>query len=82
MNYQMFIHSFLAGIAILIIAILINGLTTLINLTTWYAFIQSIINQGFKETLFSTNIQSFVFLFLIYPFLLGLTAYISLKLLF
>ncbi|MFH1682807.1 MAG: hypothetical protein ABIA37_03340 [Candidatus Woesearchaeota archaeon] len=61
---------FIVGVAILIGAIIINLLVSVLGLATWYTFLIE-----FKEKGFSQGIFSLIFLFLIYPFLLGLIGY-------
>ncbi len=69
---MLIVKIFVIGLAILIGAILLNGFAQLVKLPTWYTFLQS------KITL---NIISIVWLFVAYPFLLGLFAYLASKLL-
>lgn len=66
---------FLLGLAILFSAIVLNFVATKLSITGWYEFLQ---HFGKKEI----SILSYAWLFLIYPFALGLTAYLSYRLLF
>lgn len=64
------VHVFIIGIAILVGALLLNALASWLNLSTWYDFIKS------RE---NTTTLSYIWLFVIYPFLLGLIAYLTIK---
>ncbi|HEX5797274.1 MAG TPA: hypothetical protein VFX86_02695 [Candidatus Saccharimonadales bacterium] len=63
---------FLVGISILAVALALNFLAGKAGVNTWYDFVKE---PG------STNLISYLWLFIIYPFALGLTAYLILKLL-
>lgn len=58
------------GLAILVGALLLNFIASRLSLTTWYDFV--------KEPR-KADVLSLIWLFLIYPFLLGGVAYIALK---
>jgi hypothetical protein len=62
----MIIKIFIIGIAILVTAIVLNIIAKLLNVSTWYDFIQN-------KTL--NNPLEIIWLFIIYPFVLGLVAY-------
>lgn len=64
------IFVFILGAGILIAAIILNFIASKLNLSTWYDFIK---NPG------KTTILSYVWLFIIYPFGLGLAAYLISK---
>lgn len=64
---MVFIKIFLAGIVVLLGAILLNWLASILNLPSWYDFLQS------KTKL---NIYSIVWLFLLYPLSLGALVYL------
>lgn len=64
------------GLAILIAAIILNYLANTLNIMTWYSFIEELKQgRGIK------NFISGIFLFIIYPLILGLVAYFAMKLL-
>ena len=67
---------FIAGFLILIGAILINFLAKTIGLITWYDLLINFTNSGLKE-ISKVSFLSFIFLFVIYPYLLGLIGYLS-----
>lgn len=62
----MILKIFIIGIAILVTAIVLNIIAKLLNVSTWYDFIQN-------KTL--NNPLEIIWLFIIYPFVLGLVAY-------
>ena len=62
----MIIKIFIIGIAILVTAIVLNIIAKLLNVSTWYDFIQN-------KTI--NNPIEIIWLFIIYPFVLGLVAY-------
>ena len=68
------IEIFAIGFGILIGAIVINILANMLGITTWYTFAKNISKQGIKA-ITETGILSLIFLFIIYPFLLGLIGY-------
>lgn len=57
---------FIIGFAILISALIINGLASKIGLVTWYDFLK----QGAKVEWYE-----YLWLFIFYPFLLGLSVF-------
>jgi hypothetical protein len=66
------IEVFITGVAILVAAILLNLCAKLAGLPTWYDYIGN--NRD-------NRLITLIWLFIAYPFLLGLTAYIAKKLL-
>lgn len=75
---NLILRIFLSGFIILIAAIIINFLAGFIGLTTWYAFLSNI-NSGLVAALGKIKILTALFLFIIYPALLGIIAYYSFK---
>ena len=67
---NIFLHIIIVGFAILVGAIIINFLAGLLGLATWYTFLLE-----FKQKGFSQGIFSLLFLFVIYPLLLGVIGY-------
>ncbi len=72
---NIYFNIFLSGVLILFIAIIANVLAAAIGLFTWYDFLKNIQANGFLETIKNTGILDFVFLFLIYPSVLGVAGY-------
>jgi hypothetical protein len=69
---------FITGILILSGAIIMNLMANLIGLVTWYDFLLNL--NSIKINNISINdFFSLIYLFLVYPFTLGLIAYLSLK---
>lgn len=64
------IFIFIIGASILIAALILNVLAGKLNLSTWYDFVK---DPG------KTTLLSYIWLFILYPFGLGLTAYIVSK---
>jgi hypothetical protein len=73
-NFQIFI----TGWGVLSIAIILNLMASYFSLETWYSFLGLFRESDFLKII-KDNWLSLLFLFLIYPFLLGLTAYYILK---
>jgi hypothetical protein len=69
----MIIKIFIIGLSILVTAILLNIIAKLFNVSTWYDFLQN-------KTI--NNPLELVWLFIMYPFILGLVAYLINKYLF
>jgi hypothetical protein len=74
-----YIKIFITGWLILIVAILINIVEIKFGIYTWYSFIQEGQKIGFLKAFIQTSLLSKIFLFLVYPFLLGLVGYFFLK---
>ncbi len=68
---QLLIQSFVTGFGILAVALLLNVVAGLLHISTWYDLVKQPAH---------TSVASYVWLFIVYPFLLGLTAYIILQL--
>ncbi|MFW6025900.1 MAG: DUF7672 family protein [Candidatus Woesearchaeota archaeon] len=66
----------LTGIGVLVFAIIANFIAMNLNITTWYDFIEEIRELGFFEAIKAQSIGSLIFLFLIYPLVLGLPGYL------
>ena len=62
------IHIFLLGVGILVCAIVLNVLAQHFSVLTWFSFVE---NPGAAET------RDYVWLFGVYPFALGLSAYLT-----
>ena len=68
---------FVTGASVLLTAIIVNIIATWMSLTTWYGFVEVVGEQGFLNGLEKADLASIVFLFLIYPFVLGIAGYYS-----
>ncbi len=66
----------LSGFFILTFALIVNIIATQIGINTWYGFIEQISRLGFLSTIKSQGIKNLIFLFLIYPFILGSSGYL------
>lgn len=75
----MFIKIILAGFVILIVAVLANVVALKAGVSTWYPFLNDVSKMGFVRAFIETSLISKIFLFLIYPLLLGLSAFIVLE---
>jgi len=71
---------YLAGLVVLITAIGLNLLANALGLSTWYDFLTLASQQGFFHTLKNLKPVDFLFLILLYPGLLGLSAYLTFRL--
>jgi len=74
------LHIYLAGIVVLVIAILINLLAQKLGIITWYGFLENITRHGFSQTIIS-KWPHLIFLLIIYPLILGAAAYYFIKIL-
>jgi len=72
-----FFQIFVTGIIVLLIAIVINVLATFLGVETWYGFIENIQENG-SMVFVKQGWKDIFFLFFLYPFLLGFSAYYSL----
>ncbi len=64
-----------AGYTILIGAIILNILATTLGIVTWYGFLESAAAHGFFGAIRQSGIISVVYLFALYPLLLGWMAW-------
>lgn len=62
------IKIFIAGLIILVGAVLANFLAGLLGVTSWYDFLKKPKSAGFLD---------YLWLFIVYPLLLGLLAYLA-----
>jgi hypothetical protein len=67
---------YLAGMAVLVAAIGLNLLANLLGLSTWYDFLGAVSQEGLMAALRRLSVLDYLFLIVVYPFLLGLAAYI------
>jgi len=66
---------YLAGLVVLIGAIVLNVLAGWIGLATWYEFLRSVTQNGILEAINALHIWDWLFLMAIYPTCLGAFAY-------
>jgi len=67
------------GWVVLVAAILANGLAALLGLKSWYDFI-SLLNEDGRRAFSLLSFMDYVWLFILYPLILGLTAYSVIRL--
>ena len=72
---QPFVTIAAAGYTILIGAIILNILATTFGIVTWYGFLESATAHGFFGAIRQSGIISVVYLFVLYPLLLGWMAW-------
>ena len=70
---------FLAGWAILLIAILLNYICNQLKVSTWYDFLLHWGEHGIQDAWASLNWISLLYLLLIYPVVLGVSGYLMFK---
>jgi hypothetical protein len=75
MGFALIWQAFVIGVAILVVAILVNVLATVGGVSTWYGFLADIRDHGLLAAIRNEGVLSLLFLFLLYPLLLGLTGY-------
>ena len=66
---------FVTGASVLLAAIIVNIIATWIGVITWYGFVEIVGEQGFLNAFEKAGLFSIVFLFLIYPLILGAIGY-------
>ena len=64
------LHHYCIGLFILIIAIILNLLAQKLKLLTWYEFGPEFFKNPLKK-IKNTNLKSLLWLFILYPFILG-----------
>jgi hypothetical protein len=72
----LFLKIHLAGMAVLMAAIGLNLLANILGLSTWYDFLGAASQQGLMAALRRLSVLDTLFLIVLYPFLLGLAAYL------
>jgi hypothetical protein len=70
---------YIIGLTILIIAILANAIAVKLEIKTWYDFINLLTNDG-SNTFAQLSIIDYLWLFIGYPFILGLGYWLGDKL--
>lgn len=65
---------YLIGLVILVSAIILNVIATSLNISTWFSFADKLKDKGIKA-IGQEKVLSLLFLFIIYPLLLGIAAY-------
>ena len=73
--------AYLAGIDILFTAVILNVIAGKMGLSTWYDFILNIGRENFKDAVMKLGFCSIVFMAIVYPLLLGVTAVLSYRIL-
>jgi hypothetical protein len=74
---MVFLKILLAGMTILIVAIVMNVVAKGLGLATWYDFLNQIADIGLSPALRNFNFLDYLFLILIYPFTLGVAAFLT-----
>lgn len=75
----MWIKIFIVGWIILVVAIFINYIAGKFGIATWYGFVETIEKYGIMEGMKRVGLVSALFLFVVYPFFLGVAAFFSLR---
>lgn len=71
----MILKIFLTGVSVLFFAVVANLAAASLNITTWYGLVEEIDDSGFLQALKAQSVASLLFLFVIYPFILGAAGY-------
>lgn len=69
-----YIHIFIVGVVILVGAIIINLIASALGLSTWFKFVADVQADGFAAFA-KQGILSLLYLFVIYPAVLGALGY-------
>lgn len=80
-NNNMVVKIFIIGWVILIVALIVNGVALKIGIDTWYSFAGEISRTGFKKAFLNTSFFAKVFLFVLYPLILGVSAWAASRIL-
>jgi hypothetical protein len=79
MEYKIIWKILAIGFGILSGAIIMNILADTLEISTWYSFIVRLNNNGLITEITGESLFSLFFLFILYPFLLGLIGYLITK---
>lgn len=77
MDWSLFWKGYVVGIAILLVAIILNSLASKLGILTWYGLIMDISKRGIIGAIKNTRFLSLFFMFVIYPFTLGIVAFFT-----
>ena len=69
---------YIVGLIILVAAIVFNVVSSKLNIIGWYDFLTKLVAQG-NATFSQLKLIDYLWLFLLYPFLLGLTCKLAIK---
>ncbi len=75
----MVIKIFFGGAFVLVTAIIVNIIVPKLGILTWYDFGPDLIKNGWSH-FFEVGLLNILWLFFLYPFVLGLSYHLSLKL--
>jgi hypothetical protein len=64
---------FLAGWSVLLVAIVVNTVAAWLGIATWYSYLRSVSHDGFVRASREAG-WSWLFLYVVYPVVLGLAA--------
>lgn len=67
---------FVAGVVFLFLTILVNVIANALKLTSWYTFLAIINSIGMGKAMSQLSVQSVLWLFVGYPFVLGMLVYL------
>ncbi|OGD84746.1 hypothetical protein A2165_03210 [Candidatus Curtissbacteria bacterium RBG_13_40_7] len=74
---MLWVKILIAGWVILVVAIAANYIAALLGISTWYPFLDDLRKKGLRKTLENSGIPSLIFLFILYPLILGFAAYLA-----
>jgi len=77
---MLFLKIFAVGWGILTGAIFLNLAANKLGIIGWYEFLNNVGKVGFTKAFESAGPASIIFLFILYPFLLGLISYLIFRL--
>lgn len=69
------IRYYFNGLFILLFAILVNYIAGLLQLKTWYTFLEELASSNYLWK--STKIMDVIWLFILYPLLLGVSSFLG-----
>lgn len=75
MNIELIGKIIILGYAILASAIILNVIANTLNIATWYELITNMTQKGIINAIKQQKIISTIFQFIIYPAILGFSAY-------
>ena len=81
MNIELIGKIIILGYAILASAIILNVIANTLNIATWYELITNMTQKGIINAIKQQKIISTIFQFIIYPAILGFSAYVIMILL-
>lgn len=72
MLLRVYLVGVLSLVGVILLDVLSEMLSGMLNFTTWYAFAGNVTSEGLSMAFQNLNVLSYIWLFLVYPLLFGI----------